>query len=436
MCRAGSYLSLADAIAQLWEAEEPANCAMMTWLRRRLWRRHLHYLSIDIEDLPLSLRFRVVDRTDDGLRRQRRRLLEFLPGGCLADDRRWADKTESESHLDSVCRGLGGQMWLGVPGASATMHYDLQHNFFLQAHGQKRFTLLPPSAHLSVRLHPRWHGSRRQAQLHLPHIAASINETAFVITLGAGDALYVPPMWFHHVESLETNVAMNFWTNSLHSDSWQFLTRSSHDAAPAWLGPAPPPSKHWVALFPDPRADEPLAPFFDRARWVVHALISFLPPETHQPNTSAGDTAVTVAALARGLLLSRYATLTAKQTSANAEEDADEWDVAIWDARIESFRAPHVAAARATIAQSCFEAPHNYENKDRRRDSEKGDHTAMSIVQSTATTLRALDANSRTLLLEEWVAEFAGWVVGPAALARGFECGDACAGTFVAECLL
>ena len=51
--------------------------------------------------------------------------------------------------------------------------------------------------------------------------------------------LYVPPLWFHYVESLEAGVAANFWTDSLASDTWLQLTnRSAEDSdnAGTWHG--------------------------------------------------------------------------------------------------------------------------------------------------------------------------------------------------------
>lgn len=35
---------------------------------------------------------------------------------------------------------------------------------------------------------------------------------AFTAELGPGDAIYIPPLWWHHVESLEPlNVLVNYW---------------------------------------------------------------------------------------------------------------------------------------------------------------------------------------------------------------------------------
>ena len=75
-----------------------------------------------------------------------------------------------------------------------------------KAHGTKRFSVLPPGAHRGLRLHPRWHGSVRQSQAHLPGLAAGLEQQAWVVTLRAGDALYLPPLWLHYAESLSENV--------------------------------------------------------------------------------------------------------------------------------------------------------------------------------------------------------------------------------------
>jgi len=37
----------------------------------------------------------------------------------------------------------------------------------------------------------------------------------FVVTVEAGQLLYIPPFWIHHVETLEeATVALNVWSNA------------------------------------------------------------------------------------------------------------------------------------------------------------------------------------------------------------------------------
>jgi len=148
-----------------------------------------------------------------------------LPDGCPPDDRlsSFLDAKRREG-LRSMfrgpplvhCRGLSSKMWLGGSDVSAAAHYDDSHNLFFQAVGEKRFVMLPPTAHRQLRLHPRWHGSSRQAQVDLRQAAPLLNGTAWVVTLKPGQMLYVPSHWFHYVEAFSPrSVSVNMWTHSL-----------------------------------------------------------------------------------------------------------------------------------------------------------------------------------------------------------------------------
>lgn len=38
------------------------------------------------------------------------------------------------------------------------------------------------------------------------------------MVLNPGDVLYLPPLWYHHVEALDVSIAVNFWSFSNQSD--------------------------------------------------------------------------------------------------------------------------------------------------------------------------------------------------------------------------
>ena len=114
-------------------------------------------------------------------------------------------------------------MWFGSPGVTAALHYDPLNNLYLQTYGEKVFTLLPPSAHREMQVHPRWHQSTRQAQMRLNGKHRVEGDGAMQVHLRAGDLLFVPALWFHEVESLSENVAINVWTHSLAHDVWDTL---------------------------------------------------------------------------------------------------------------------------------------------------------------------------------------------------------------------
>ena len=98
-------------------------------------------------------------------------------------------------------------VWLGPPNVIAHCHYDGYHNFYVQLHGRKRFWLAPPSAWPWLQPAPFLHPGHAQCQVNLSKrddsaIAADSVEL-LEVELKPGDLLYMPPLWFHHVQSLD-----------------------------------------------------------------------------------------------------------------------------------------------------------------------------------------------------------------------------------------
>ena len=195
-----SVVSLREATELLWPPPPRAGS-------------HHHYLSARVDDLPPAL-------VEAPLR-------DLLPDSCLPDTRlrRCCGVGGAEVEEAGPCRDLSALMWFGSDGVRATVHYDGTANLYLQADGRKRFTLLPPNAARALRLHPRWHGSSRQAQqTELGAVDWAAHGIApLEATLGPGDVLYMPAFWFHQVESVGDSVAVNLWTASFARDVWGFV---------------------------------------------------------------------------------------------------------------------------------------------------------------------------------------------------------------------
>ncbi|KMT64438.1 cupin-like domain-containing protein [Catenovulum maritimum] len=111
-------------------------------------------------------------------------------------------------------------LWLGNASRIAA-HYDIPDNLACVAAGKRRFTLFPPeqldnlyigpldftpagqSASLVDFQHPDFQSFPKFKQA----LAA-----AQVAELAAGDALFIPSMWWHHVEALSKfNILVNYW---------------------------------------------------------------------------------------------------------------------------------------------------------------------------------------------------------------------------------
>ena len=107
-------------------------------------------------------------------------------------------------------------LWLSSEGPQMHTHFDQDKNVFLQVYGKKEFRMFPPEAHrrlsLFPRTHPLWHKS--QVDWHAPHEAFPDARFAegLLAKLGAGDMLYVPPFYMHHVTSASASISLSTWS--------------------------------------------------------------------------------------------------------------------------------------------------------------------------------------------------------------------------------
>jgi hypothetical protein len=113
-------------------------------------------------------------------------------------------------------------VWIGQPHVIAHCHYDGYHNMFVQLFGEKKFTLFRPSQWLNLYPYPFLHPSHAQSQVNLSdadlkRFPGVQQAHALEAVLFPGDILYMPPLWFHHVEALDVSISINVWTDSVQS---------------------------------------------------------------------------------------------------------------------------------------------------------------------------------------------------------------------------
>ncbi|HEU4650575.1 MAG TPA: cupin-like domain-containing protein [Croceibacterium sp.] len=114
--------------------------------------------------------------------------------------------------------------WLGN-AIQVASHFDLSDNFAVVALGRRRFTLFPPAATKDLYVGPLNVTIAGQPVSMVDPLApdleryprfAAARELAQTADLGPGDALFVPSLWWHHVEALEpVNVLINYWHNDV-----------------------------------------------------------------------------------------------------------------------------------------------------------------------------------------------------------------------------
>lgn len=121
--------------------------------------------------------------------------------------------------------GLGDRqplvsVWIGNRSRIAA-HHDLPDNIACVAVGHRRFTLFPPSELDNLYVGPLDFTPAGQA-ISLVDFAepdfgkfpkfADALKNAQVAELGPGDAIFIPSMWWHHIEALDSlNVLVNYW---------------------------------------------------------------------------------------------------------------------------------------------------------------------------------------------------------------------------------
>jgi hypothetical protein len=125
-----------------------------------------------------------------------------------------------ENDLDLGARDPLMSIWVGnrtrIPA-----HYDLPDNIACVAAGRRRFTLFPPAQLDNLYVGPLDFTPAGQAISlvdfahpdfdKFPKFATAL-EHAQVAELGAGDAVFIPSMWWHHIEALDSfNVLVNYW---------------------------------------------------------------------------------------------------------------------------------------------------------------------------------------------------------------------------------
>jgi hypothetical protein len=114
------------------------------------------------------------------------------------------------------------KIWIGTRSV-ATCHYDALDNLACCVAGSRRFSLFPPSQFENLYFGPLELTPGGQA-ISMVNFANPDYEkyprfreaqaAGQVAELEAGDAVYIPSMWMHHVEGLSHfNILINYWWN-------------------------------------------------------------------------------------------------------------------------------------------------------------------------------------------------------------------------------
>lgn len=114
------------------------------------------------------------------------------------------------------------RIWLGNASQVAT-HFDLSDNIAVVALGKRRFTLFPPETTQDLYVGPLNITLAGQPVSMVDPLNPDFEayprfrqalETAQFADLEAGDAIYIPTLWWHHVAAqAPINILVNYWHN-------------------------------------------------------------------------------------------------------------------------------------------------------------------------------------------------------------------------------
>src|SRR3984893_15525008 len=166
----------------------------------------------------------------------------------------------AENRLTLIDAAVLPRIWLGNAITTPT-HLDEWNNIGCVVAGRRRFTLFPPEQIANLYI-----GPLDFAPTGAPMSLVSLRHPDFErypkfrealaaahsADLTPGDAIFIPPLWWHHVESLESfNVLVNYWWHDSQGDG--ALADSAFDAllhGILGIRALPPATRRaWAAFF-------------------------------------------------------------------------------------------------------------------------------------------------------------------------------------------
>ncbi len=118
------------------------------------------------------------------------------------------------------------RLWLSN-GSRVAAHYDNSRNIACSIAGKRRFTIFPPEQITNLYLGPlEYTMAGPQASMvdfHAPDYGRypkfrEAEAAGMIADLEPGDAIYIPSLWWHHVESQGPfNLLVNYWWTEPHS---------------------------------------------------------------------------------------------------------------------------------------------------------------------------------------------------------------------------
>jgi hypothetical protein len=126
---------------------------------------------------------------------------------------------EKDIEIPVYCKGgkfFRSRIYIGPKGLVTTLHQDLPENLYVVAVGSKHITLFPPGdrkwlyANSIFSKHPNF-ARYNPDEPDATKFPLAKNAHPLEVHLQAGEVLYIPSLWWHHIRNTEDSIALNFW---------------------------------------------------------------------------------------------------------------------------------------------------------------------------------------------------------------------------------
>jgi hypothetical protein len=125
-----------------------------------------------------------------------------------------------ENGLELLDKSIVSRIWAGN-AVTAPTHFDMSDNIACVISGRRRFTFFPPEQLPNLYVGPLEFTPAGQPTSMVSVAAPDLNRyprfaealaAAESADLGPGDAVFIPNLWWHNVESLDAfNILVNYW---------------------------------------------------------------------------------------------------------------------------------------------------------------------------------------------------------------------------------
>ena len=157
------------------------------------------------------------------------------------------------SYLQENFAPVSTNLWFGPAGTISPFHFDRSHNIFHQHWGRKHVVMVDPSCLDALRPGDKNSGTPHVSSLDLVPSGFDIDLSRLRVPclqamLEAGDALFIPAFWWHHVLAVDAAVSVNYWwrppmSACLYPSFFRMLSSRSVFRDPSVVS-------HWVDVAP------------------------------------------------------------------------------------------------------------------------------------------------------------------------------------------